>query len=57
VIDNFSILLSHGLLAWALWVLVNRPDVDDEAPPVPDAEPQGFTAQKPSPSRKAKRDA
>lgn len=42
MIDNFSILLSHALLAFALWFLVNRPDLDVEDPPVPDAEPEGF---------------
>jgi hypothetical protein len=26
MIDNFSILLSHALLAFALWHLMNRPD-------------------------------
>jgi hypothetical protein len=62
VIDNFSILLSHALLAWAFWVLVNRPELDDETRPAPDTEPQGFAAQKPSASRRSskngpKRDA
>jgi hypothetical protein len=57
MIDNLSILLSHGLLAWALWTLVNRPDLDDEAPPAADAEPEGFAAKRPSPNRKAARDA
>ena len=56
MIDNFSILLSHALLAWALWVLVNRPDLDDEAPSKPDTEPQGFAAKKPSPSRQSSKD-
>jgi hypothetical protein len=42
VIDNFSILLSHALLAFALWHLMNRPDLDVEEPPVPDIEPEGF---------------
>jgi hypothetical protein len=42
VIDNFSILLSHALLAFALWHLMNRPDLDNEEPPVPDAEPECF---------------
>jgi hypothetical protein len=57
MIDNLSILLSHGLLAWALWTLVNRADLDEEAPPVPDAEPGGFAAKRPAPKRKAQRDA
>ncbi len=50
MIDNFSILLSHALLAWALWVLVNRPELDDEAPPTPDTEPEGFAVKRPSAS-------
>jgi hypothetical protein len=45
VIDNFSILLSHALLAFALWHLMNRPDLDVEEPPVPDTEPEGFARQ------------
>jgi hypothetical protein len=48
VIDNFSILLSHALLAFALWQLMNRRDLDVEEPPLPDPEPQGF-ARRPSP--------
>lgn len=55
MIDNLSILLSHGLLAWALWVLANRPDLDDEAPPAPDTEPAGFAIKRPS--RKSTLDA
>jgi hypothetical protein len=46
VIDNFSILLSHALLAFALWHLMNRPDLDIEEPPVPDTEPEGFGRQR-----------
>jgi hypothetical protein len=42
MIDNLSILLSHALLAIALWILMNRPDLDIEEPPVPDTEPEGF---------------
>jgi len=42
VIDNFSILLSHALLAYALWHLMNRPDLDTEDPPAPDETPTGF---------------
>ena len=57
MIDNLSILLSHALLAWALWVLVNRPELDDEAPPEPDTEPQGFTAKRPSPKQRSAPDA
>jgi hypothetical protein len=46
VIDNLSILLSHGLLAWALWLLANRPDLDEEPPPEPDPEPRGFATSR-----------
>jgi hypothetical protein len=33
VIDNFSLLVSHGLILLAAWRLVFRPDLDTEAPP------------------------
>jgi hypothetical protein len=46
VIDNFSILLSHALLAFAIWHLMNRHDLDVEEPPVPDTEPEGFGRQR-----------
>jgi hypothetical protein len=46
VIDNLSILLSHALLAFALWRLMNRPDLDHEEPPTSDAEPKGFGHQR-----------
>jgi hypothetical protein len=46
VIDNFSILLSHALLAFALWRLMNRPELDQEEPPTSDAEPEGFRHQR-----------
>jgi hypothetical protein len=52
MIDNFSILLSHALLAFALWHLMNRPDLDLEEPMVPDAEPEGFAHQRMSAKRK-----
>jgi hypothetical protein len=42
VIDNFSILLSHALLAVAIWILMNRADLDFEDLPAPDEEPTGF---------------
>jgi hypothetical protein len=50
MIDNLSILLSHALLAVALWILMNRPDLDVEDPPVPDIEPEGF-AKRTRPTR------
>ena len=52
MIDNFSILLSHALVAFALWRLMNRADLDAEEPPVPDAEPEGFAYRRPSAKRK-----
>jgi hypothetical protein len=42
MIDNFSILLSHGLLLLAFWLLSQREDLDSEPPPEKDKEPQGF---------------
>lgn len=46
MIDNLSILLSHGLLLLAFWLLTKRDDLDSETPPEPDAEPEGFGAVK-----------
>ena len=57
MIDNFSILLSHALLALAFWILSNRPDLDQEDLPVPDTKPEGFAAKRPLPHRKNKPDA
>ncbi|NJM49525.1 MAG: hypothetical protein HC843_00330 [Sphingomonadales bacterium] len=42
MIDNLSILLSHGLLLIAFWILIQRDDVDAEDPPMPDKQPEGF---------------
>ncbi len=42
MVDNFSILLSHILIALAFWLLSAREDLDNETPPLPDAEPEGF---------------
>jgi hypothetical protein len=47
MIDNFSILLSHALLALAFWILASRPELDSEEPPPPDAEPEGFAVKRP----------
>jgi len=33
MIDNFSLLLSHGLILIALWRLLSRPDLDAETRP------------------------
>ena len=46
MVDNFSILISHGLLLIAIWVLINRPDLDQEDPPEQDKEPEGFFYQR-----------
>lgn len=35
MIDNFALLVSHGLIMLAAWRLIQRPDLDDDdAPPV-----------------------
>jgi hypothetical protein len=55
MIDNLSILLSHVLIALAFWLLTMRDDLDNETPPEPDAEPEGFGAsirRRKSPSSK-----
>jgi hypothetical protein len=59
MIDNFSILLSHILLALAFWLLTMRDDLDREDPPAPDAEPEGFgkTIRRPAASRQDPTDA
>ncbi|MEQ1725118.1 MAG: hypothetical protein ABL882_04225 [Sphingopyxis sp.] len=33
MIDGFAIVLTHGLLLVAFWLLRERNDLDDEAPP------------------------
>ncbi len=43
MIDNFSILLSHGWLLLAFWLLLQRTDLNNEPPPAPDPEPKGFS--------------
>jgi len=45
MIDNFSILLSHGLIAIAFYLLMNRNDLDVEEPPAPDTDVGGFAKQ------------
>ena len=52
MIDNLSILLSHGLLAIAFWYLLPRDDLDLERPPAPDAEREGFGHARLKPSKK-----
>ncbi|MGB5079048.1 MAG: hypothetical protein WBO17_16325 [Sphingorhabdus sp.] len=52
MIDNLSILLSHALLALALWNLMNRPELDIEDPPTPETEPEGYFTRRHSSVRK-----
>jgi hypothetical protein len=52
LIDNFSILLSHALLAYAFWLLMHRADLDLEEPVIPDTDPKGFASQHVSTKRK-----
>lgn len=33
MIDNFALLISHGLILLAAWRLVQRPDLDDDDAP------------------------
>jgi hypothetical protein len=35
MIDNFSLLLTHGLMLVAAWRLLRRPDLDQEGAPSP----------------------
>jgi hypothetical protein len=46
MVDNFSILLSHGLIALTFWLLTMRDDLDHEPPPPPDEESEGFIKRK-----------
>ena len=41
MIDNFAVLVSHGLMLLAAWRLLSRPDLNDAAAaaPVPAAAP------------------
>jgi hypothetical protein len=50
MIDNFALLVSHGLMLLAAWRLLSRPDLNDDkaAAPVPAAAPA-----RPGPFRKA----
>ena len=45
MVDNFALLISHGLIAIAVWRLMVRDDLDYEDPPEPDTEPAGFYAK------------
>ena len=46
MIDNFSILLSHGWLILAFWMLTRNDLLDREPPPPLDAETEGFGKQR-----------
>jgi hypothetical protein len=48
MIDNFALLVSHGLMLLAAWRLLSRPDLNDDgiAPPAPPA-PTPAKARKP----------
>ncbi len=35
LIDNFALLLSHGLMMLVAWRLLARPDLDDDSVPAP----------------------
>ena len=39
MIDNFAILITHGLMLIACWLLLKRPDLDREPGPA-DAKPK-----------------
>jgi hypothetical protein len=42
LIDNLSILLSHGLLILSFWILIRSETLNNEPPPPHDKEPEGF---------------
>ncbi|MEK6542130.1 MAG: hypothetical protein AABZ45_08435 [Pseudomonadota bacterium] len=42
MIDGFAIVLTHTLLLIAFWLLRERDDLDDEAPPAEHHRPAGF---------------
>jgi hypothetical protein len=48
MIDNFGLLLSHGLMLLAAWRLLSRPDLNDPAalPPEPAPEPAPAKARR-----------
>lgn len=35
MIDNLALAISHGLIALAAWLLLRRPDLDDESKAIP----------------------
>ena len=41
MIDNLALAISHGLMLLAAWLLLRRPDLDDEStPPIDKAVPE-----------------
>ncbi|WOE74839.1 hypothetical protein [Alterisphingorhabdus coralli] len=46
MVDTFSILLTHALIALAGWRIIHRDDLDREDPPEQDAEPAGFNLRR-----------
>lgn len=42
MIDNFALLVSHGLVLIVFWRLLTRADLDSEAPPEQEAAPSRF---------------
>ena len=48
MIDNFALLLSHGLILLAAWRLIQRPDLDDDDAP---AEPRPARWRRPPEDR------
>lgn len=42
MIDNFALLVSHGLVLVVFWRLLRRADLDSEARPEQDAAPRRF---------------
>lgn len=42
MIDNFALLVSHGLLLLVFWRLLGRNDLDNEGPPERETAPHRF---------------
>jgi hypothetical protein len=43
MIDNFALAVSHGLMLLTLWILLRRPDLDQEPGPRDPAPKSGDT--------------
>lgn len=57
MVDNFSIAISHLLIALAVWRLIWRADLDKEAPPVKDKLASGFFTRNRAPQVQGDSDA